>query len=185
MIPESFMKEKRNFDNFISDKAKTLPRYVSPEKLWCKIESDLKALQKKKDIKRDFKWLNNLIRFDIKPVWRYAALAVSVTIILFFVLPRLLYEPDPLAEIEKAEKKYISAIERLAFKVEKQEPDIDMTMWVFYQERLDLLDESIKSCKNVIEKNNGSINARKYLLLAYHEKVSTLKKLLNKEKGQT
>ena len=104
MIPESFMKEKRNFDNFISDKAKTLPRYVSPEKLWCKIESDLKALQKKKDIKRDFKWLNNLIRFDIKPVWRYAALAVSVTIILFFVLPRLLYEPDPLAEIEKAEK---------------------------------------------------------------------------------
>ncbi len=179
------MKEKNEFDDFISRESKRLPRYAPPEKLWYKIESDLKTFQKKNSTKNSFNWLTHLIRIEVKPVWRYATLAVSVAVILFFVLSKVVYEPDPLAEIENAEKKYISAIEKLASKVEKQEPDIDVTLWVFYQERLDLLDESIQACKSVIEKNNGSINARKYLLLAYQEKVSTLKKLLKKEKGQT
>ena len=177
------MKEKIGFDDFIAREVERLPRHFPPAKLWCKIESEMKTLQKKKNVERDFDWLYNLIRIEIKPVWRFATLAVSVAIVLFFVLSRLVFEPDPLAEIKKAEKKYISAIEKLAVKVEKQETDIDITMWVFYQERLNLLDESIQSCKSVIEKNNSSINARKYLLLAYQEKVDTLKKLLNKEKG--
>ena len=80
------MKDKNEFENFISKEVKRLPRHFPPEKLWCKIESEMKTLQKKKNVKRDFYWLYNLIRIEIKPVWRFATLAVSVAIVLFFVL---------------------------------------------------------------------------------------------------
>ena len=53
-----------------------------------------------------------------------------------------------------------------------------MYLWILYQERLALLDESIEACKQTLEYNTENINAKKYLLLAYQEKVETLKKLL-------
>ena len=53
-----------------------------------------------------------------------------------------------------------------------------MNLWILYQERLALLDESIEACKQTLQYDAENINARKYLLLAYQEKVETLKKLL-------
>jgi len=177
-------KKNQNFDDFISSEAKNLHRHQPPEKLWAAIETRLIA----KKAKLSF-WENVILWFQSKNVFNRTSslklgtigLATAFAILLIFYT---VHEQDPMKKIHNAEKKYIEAIENLEKLADNNAENLDLTLWALYQERLNLLDESIASCKQTIEKNNGNVNAQKYLFLAYQEKVSTLKKIANFKKGR-
>jgi len=166
-------------DKLISETAKKLSRPDPPDQLWDMIETRLEA------IKAHRPFWQRIIDFVAElplPRWqftlRYAAVTTGIALIFLMFWLKFIHESDPIKTVERAEVKYIQAIEQLEKKVEKQQPDLDMNLWILYQERLALLDESIEACKQILQYNAENINARKYLLLAYQEKVETLKKLL-------
>ncbi len=171
-------------EKLISEKAKNLQRQQPPENLWEMIETKLKAEKSRLSIYERMILLFRKITFPKwQPMWKYTAIATSTAFLFLFFWLKIVYEPDPIRAVEKAENRYLKAIEKLEQAVEQKETDLDMNLWILYQERLALLDESIEACKRTIEQNAENINARKYLFLAYQEKVETLKKILNQSKG--
>lgn len=183
-------KNKKNnwnfdFDKFLSEEAKKLPRQQPTDELWFAIETKLMELKSKISIReRVINWYRKISIPKWQPAWKYAAVAASVAIIILIFWSKFIYEPDPLEVVAKAEQKYIKAIEKLEMVVEKSELDMDISLFALYQERLALLDESIATCKQTIQQNNENVNARKYLFLAYQEKVNTLKKIFDQQKGR-
>ncbi len=171
--------KNNQIDKLISETAKKLPRHDPPDHLWDMIETRLETIKTHRPFCQ--KIINFFKGFSL-PKWqfvlRYSVIATGVTLIFLMFWLKFILEPDPIKTLERAEVKYIQAIEQLEKKVEKQHSDLDMNLWILYQERLSLLDESIEVCKQTLEYNAENINARKYLLLAYQEKVETLKKLL-------
>ena len=173
------MNENR-IDKLISESAKKLPKHDPPEQLWEMIENRLEKIK----IHRSF-WQKRLdfLKGLPFPKWqlnlRYVIVATGTCLILIMFWFKFIHSPDPIKAVERAEIKYVQAIEQLEKKVTKRQPDLDMNLWILYQERLALLDESIEACKQTLEYDVENVNARKYLLLAYQEKVETLKKLLN------
>ena len=172
------MNEDQN-DKLISETAKKLPRHDPPDQLWDMIETKLEAI---KAYRPFWQRIIDFVAGLSLPKWqltlRYAAVTTGIALIFLMFWLKFIHESDPIKAIERAEVKYIQAIEELEKKVEKQQPDLNMNLWILYQERLSLLDESIEACKHTIQYNAENVNARKYLLLAYQEKVETLKKLL-------
>jgi tetratricopeptide (TPR) repeat protein len=170
-----------NFDEFISKEAKKLTRHPVPDDLWFSIQAKLEQVKSRIPLGRRIRdFMQSQWR---EPALKYATVAVSVVLIIVMIWRNFIYESDPLAEVAKMEKRYVEAIERLEEKITQQEPVMDIGLWALYQERLMLLDESIADCKKTIEQNNENINAHKYLRLAYQEKVNTLKKLIERQKG--
>jgi len=171
--------KNNQIDKLISETAKKLSRHDPPDQLWDMIETRLEAINTHRPFwQRIIDFVAGLSFPKWQPVLRYSVIATATALIFLIFWLKLVFEPDPIKVVDRAEVKYIQAIELLEQKVEKQQPDLDMNLWILYQERLALLDESIEACKHTIQYNAENVNARKYLLLAYQEKVETLKKLL-------
>ena len=172
------MNENR-IDKLISETAKKLPRHEPPAQLWDTIETRLEAIREHRPFwQRVIDFFAGFSFPKWQPILKYVTIATGTALILITFWLKFFHESDPIKKVARAEVKYIQAIEQLETKVEKQQPDLDMNLWILYQERLALLDESIEACKQTLQYDAENINARKYLLLAYQEKVETLKKLL-------
>ncbi len=172
------MNENR-IEKLISEAAKKLPKHDPPDQLWGMIETRLEAVKAHRSFWKEV--IDIFAGFSLpkwQPVLKYSVIATAVAVIFLTFWLKFFHEYDPLKVVARAEVKYIQAIEQLERRVEKQQPVQDMNLWILYQERLALLDESIEACKQTLEYDAENINARKYLLLAYQEKVETLKKLL-------
>jgi len=175
---------QNQFEKLIADAAKKLPQYEPPGELWNLIETRLTALAGRRSLwQRAVALIKGLSLSRWEPALKYSVIAVTAVFMAFMIWRNFIYEPDPLKAVEKAEIKYIHAIEKLEQQVKKQGSDLDLNLLILYQERLALLDESIAACKRTLQENAENVNARKYLLLAYQEKVVTLKNLLRHKKG--
>lgn len=176
----------QNFEEFISGKAKNLPRHQPPEKMWDAIESRLTEEPSTISWLHKIKtWFRGLTVLSRPPSLKIASIGLAFAFAILFLIFYTTREQDPLRKIQQAEKKYIEAIGDLEKLADRNAENIDLTLWALYQERLNLLDESIAHCKQTLEQNNGNINAQKYLFLAYQEKVATLKKMARFKKGQS
>ncbi|MCE5251123.1 hypothetical protein LLG96_12975, partial [bacterium] len=74
-------------------------------------------------------------------------------------------------------QEYLAAIDKLSGLVEQNKANIDPELYDLYREKLAVLDEYIGQCREAVAKNEYNINARKYLALAYQEKVETLREM--------
>ncbi|MFC1731177.1 hypothetical protein ACFL6I_12655, partial [candidate division KSB1 bacterium] len=88
---------------------------------------------------------------------------------------------EAIAEIELKEQELLQSIESLTQLANAKMEWIDQDLYMLYKARLDIIDELILSCLEAIRENEYNINARKYLFLAYEDKISTLKKIVEIE----
>ena len=172
-----------NFDDYLSKEIKKMGKVHPSDDLWPKI--DLKL--------REAKQHQSLLKKVLKIIWfitnllqhkKLTSIGFGLIVIILTFWRIFLFEPDPFKLIKKAETKHLKAINQLEKISNKNKEKIDITLWVLYQERLLLLDESISKCKKTLKQNNQNVNAQKFLFLAYKEKTETLIKIINIQKGE-
>ena len=121
-----------------------------------------------------------------KPVFATFALllfTVSITYVYFWQTPvdkisLLAQSEEPLTEIEQ---QYTADIAMFTALVEENKDSIDPDEYYSYQEKITSLSDYVEQCKEALSINRLNLNARKYLLIAYDEIVSTLKEMSDKK----
>jgi len=196
---ESHLEECKNCKNemkieiLLNKKVKTLHEFKAPDELWEKINNVVQADIKHKTAKTPLKEkirniIRNLLPSKQTTLLKPAVIGISFILLLavglnyYFLRPlsseeKIRLQAEAAAELEETENEYLAAIEKFSRLVESSEEYIDPELYQLYQEKLALLDEFILQCKDAINQNEYNINARKYLALAYKEKVETLQKM--------
>lgn len=188
----------QELDRNISQWAKRLKRHQPPTRLWQKIESRLQtemhplsAPVKKATIgQRSTAVLSRYLR-TVDARWNWARIATAVcTILLIAALStvflhhrskhRLPNDTNELlaaidTDLGKAERQYRAAIERLTQLALQSKTNIDPPLLALYEEKITLLDESIRQCQKALKINYHNPWAQAALLQAYRQKVETLK----------
>jgi len=120
----------------------------------------------------------------LRPVLAGIALALLIAAPVayqFIITPssqeKIQLQMQAIAEVEETEKQYLAAIENLSGIVNEKKESIDPDLYRGYEEKLAVLDEYIRQCREAIELNEYNISARQHLFMAYKEKVATLKKM--------
>ena len=89
-----------------------------------------------------------------------------------------------LTEIEKAQRHYLNAIESLAVLAKQNEKNIEPELAAMYNEKLQLLDESIDDCRRLLEENELNKKAIDFMFASYQKKVDTLREMINYKKNK-
>lgn len=168
-----------------------LPEHQAPGHLWDRIERDLPKEQPETNrLKLFIEALTDGIRGMLSPLrhLRLKHVLAGVIIMIISVLTTHYYYTRPpssvsvsgidkvaFRELEEIEREYLAAVEKLTEQVELNKDSIDPDLYDLYSEKLAVLDEYIQQCKDAIETNELNPNARKYLALAYVEKMETLR----------
>jgi hypothetical protein len=92
-----------------------------------------------------------------------------------------LLSDEALAEVERAERQYIAAIESLAAKVIQSGDAASSPVLANLRERLLVIDAAIADCRAQIERNRFNAHLRRQLLSVYQEKRRTLEQILQQE----
>ena len=186
-------RKEAEFDSAIRRVAQSLPVYTAPETLWNRIVHELpeerlarsrmrKAADYIGSTVRDL--ISRLGSVPLKPVF-----AVAVIVLVSILATRYYYtrsflpgvvridENNAADELSKKEQEYLAAIDKLSGLVEQNKANIDPELYDLYREKLAVLDEYIGQCREAVAENEYNINARKYLALAYQEKVETLREM--------
>lgn len=187
-----------NWDDEISKQAKQLKRFHPSDELWDKIESRLVLEINKSSAtqKIRIKWYQSVSRFirhfftdSIFGNRVRVGLAVATSFLLVVLSTLFIYQrpinisserkTEILAQldqdIERTERQYQKIIKQLSKLAEQNEPNVDPHLLALYQEKLSLLDESIRECKKALEENHQNPEVQFALLESYHQKVETLK----------
>ena len=182
-------------ETLLHKKVSALPGYKAPEGLWEKVIESLTTSQipdtqresifsKIGDFVDDI--LSPLKVIFLKPAFVGVASVLLVAVLgYYFLYPvsaeekisRLAQSEKPLLETEN---QYIAEIAKYAELVETKKDNLSKDMYMSYQEKVAFLNDYVSECKDALSINKFNYNARKYLLLAYEEMVSTLKELNNK-----
>ena len=184
-------KNEIKIEVLLNKKVKTLHEFKAPEELWEKISGAVQENHKKDIIKMSLieKIINiaknlfpgkNIVSFKPAVIGMTSILLIAIGIGYYYNRPlsteeKIRLQIEAAAELEKTEKQYLASIEKFSELVESNKENIDSELYQLYQERLAILDDYIAQCKEAISQNEYNINARKYLFLAYNEKVETLK----------
>ncbi|MFC1508256.1 anti-sigma factor family protein [Candidatus Omnitrophota bacterium] len=170
-----------------------LPVHKAPDHLWDRIERELP--QEKPEINRLKVFVEALTdginaifsplhHLQLKPV--LAGVIIMITSVLathyYYTRPTSTVsvtgiEKVALRELEDIEREYLAAVENLTEQVELNKDSIDPELYDVYREKLAVLDEYIQQCKDAVDSNELNPNARKYLALAYVEKMETLREM--------
>ena len=169
-----------------------LPVHTAPGYLWDRIAGELPE-ESPKPVRGGFasglsgrirSFLNPGVSIRLKPV--LIGFAIMVTSVLatryYYTNNRLTgnednFQVDSLRNLDEIEHEYLEAIETLSMKVESSKESIDPELYDLYSEKLAILDEYIQQCREALDANEYNPNARKYLALAYREKMDTLKEM--------
>lgn len=189
------------WDRGISRLAKQLKRYQPSDELWPRIEVQLPAevdrsLQPARAKKNWFCWLSRLMRYfrTADGCWNGWRIGFTMATMLFFASVATLFiyqrwinivpgKTDILlaqieGDIEKVEQRYQEAIERLTQLAKQNEPNVEPYLLALYQEKITLLDESIRECQRALAENHRHPVAQLALLQSYRQKVETLKLII-------
>lgn len=86
-----------------------------------------------------------------------------------------------LSDVERAEARYVAAIEVLARKVSARSQTTASPVLAHLRERLLVIDIAIEDCRGEIERNRYNTHLRRQLLSMYQEKRRTLEQILQQE----
>jgi len=180
-------KNEMEIEVLLNKKVKNLYEFEAPDNLWEKIEISVLEKDKvslleriKKSIIKQFPAIKLI---PLKPAFAGAVILLLFAVGFRYYLKSTSHEEKvrlqtlAIDEIEKKENEYIAAIEKFSKLLENSEKNIDPELSWLYQEKLAALDEFISQCKEALEENEYNIDARKYLAMAYKEKVETLQKM--------
>ena len=171
----------------------SFPEYRAPETLWDRISEKLPETKAVTVIRRPFTetiaaYVHDLVSrlqaVPLKPV--FGALVIMLVSILatqyYYTRPltsvgKIAQQNKIAGELEEKEHEYLAAIDKLSKLTEDKKESMDPELYDVYQEKLALLDEYIRQCKDAINENEYNINARTYFAMALKEKADTLQEM--------
>ena len=173
----------------LSAAAGELRGYEESPALWARIESSLREQQATPALR-----MNSWMSFDfwrhIPHVWQSAlvgALVVALAISGGYLYTHRLVSPvnqgntllktAALAEVERTEREYMSAIDKLAAEAGPQ-MNGSTPLMANYREKLLVLDSAIADLRTQAEENPSNAHLRYQLLAMYQEKQQTLQDVL-------
>jgi hypothetical protein len=127
--------------------------------------------------------------------WRFAAAAALVLVVVGAVVIRQApwrTVADParrdsaeytLSKIREAQVYYEKAIQSLSEAVMSQDSRLPPEIAEIFKSNLAAMDETIQTCRQIIEGDPRNLMARAYLLTAYREKVDTLEEMMGLERS--
>jgi hypothetical protein len=173
----------------LSAAAHELRDYREDQHLWMKVDHSLREQQRQRRVQRGF-WEKLRNWGDLSLGWR-TALAGALVLILalsgVYVVRRQtnggtgqdrLLKNSALAEVERTERDYMKAIDKLA---EEAKPELDSPttpLMASYKEKLVVLDSAIDELRVEAGRNPSNAHLRYELLAMYQEKQQTLQDVL-------
>jgi hypothetical protein len=194
-------KSTNDWDNQLSSLARQLNRYQPSDELWDKIETSLIAETNKSTTEARDKshWFERISKFrryfrTVDARWSglriglaVATVTVLIVVSIFFNYHHLLNIPaankdQVLAkldqDIEQTEKHYQKLITKLTKLANQNEQNVEPHLLALYQEKLTLLDESIRECQKALQENYHNPAVQFALFESYREKAATLKLII-------
>lgn len=178
----------------IANSAKEIEELAPSDKTWLKIMARLRPEEKKMLVFQPRKRERFSLLF-YPPKLKYA---LSAAVLLVFIVCAGIFglnywrgkdvlsgedlQKYTLAKLDEAEHYYQLAIKALWEAVSAQEENVDPQVVEVFKKNLELIDSSIVACRQIVLSEPGNINARKYLLAAYREKVDVLEKMMEIKK---
>jgi hypothetical protein len=171
--------------------AEELRDYQGSPALWPRIESAL-AQQAKESASHKL-WLERLSFWrNVPMVWQTALAGAFVLLMAFTAgyvvlhrhsgLPVDAHNPllrdSKVAEVERAERDYMQAIDKLAAEAKPQLDAPDSPLMANYREKLMMLDGAIDELRMHAGQNPSNAHLRYQLLSMYQEKQATLQEVL-------
>ncbi|HTB91400.1 MAG TPA: hypothetical protein VK728_01130 [Candidatus Sulfotelmatobacter sp.] len=173
----------------LSAAAGELRDYEESPALWARIENSLRQ-QQAAPAPRMSSWLSFDFWRHIPHIWQTAlvgALIVALAISSGYLythrpvssgnLGNTLLKTAALAEVERTERDYMSAIDKLAAEAGPQ-MNTDTPLMANYREKLLVLDSAISDLRTQAEENPSNAHLRYQLLAMYQEKQQTLQDVL-------
>jgi len=174
----------------IVEGAKKLEELSPSDQTWLKIKAGLKPEEQRvlafKPQKRA--WFGLIFS---PPKLKYALSSVVIlALIVGAVILGLRYWigtnfPDrgdlqkyTLAKLDEAERHYQKAIKALGEAISAQEGKMDPQVAEVFKSNLEVIDSSIKACRQMVLQDPENIDARNYLLAAYREKMNFLNEMI-------
>jgi len=171
----------------LSVAAEELRDYREDAALWARIEDSLR--QNKQEAARGF-WDKLAIWRGIPVGWQTAlagalALALAVSGAYMFLRPvepsgpaDKLLKNSALAEVERTERDYMKAIDKLAVDAKPELDSATSPLMASYREKLMVLDSAIDELREEAGRNPSNAHLRYELLAMYQEKQQTLREVL-------
>ena len=173
----------------LSKAAEEMRDYQESPALWARIESSLREQQAAPALRKSF-WNSLDFWRYISPVWQSALVGAMVLVLAissgYLYTVRTVSPADPgnrllktnaLAEVERSERAYMSAIDKLAADAGPQ-LNTDTPMMASYREKLLVLDSAIADLRAQAGENPSNAHLRYQLLAMYQEKQQTLQDVL-------
>lgn len=178
----------------LSTAAQELRDYTDNPLLWPRIERAL-AGQAAVQARRAQRW-NWLRSWRTAPMGWKTALAGALVLVLtvsagWFILrgrtqppaaDQSLLKSNALAEVERAEKAYVEAIDKLAAEAKPQIENPTTPLQASYKEKLLVLDSAIDDLRAQAGLNPSNAHLRNQLLAMYQEKKQTLEDILEEKR---
>lgn len=79
--------------------------------------------------------------------------------------------------LKKAEQHYQSAIEALDRAIEIRDVELSPELAAVFRKNLEIIDDSIRTCKTAVERSPENTEARKFLLICYRKKIELLNEI--------
>jgi anti-sigma factor RsiW len=171
----------------LSEAAAEMRDYREDPALWAKIESSLKEEQSKA-AQRGF-WGKIRLWREIPLGWQTALAGALVFVLalsgVYIASHRNTGDPDTrllknstLAEVERTERDYMKAIDKLAIEAKPQLDSPASPLLASYKEKLVVLDSAIDDLRAQAGRNPSNAHLRYQLLAMYQEKQQTLQEVL-------
>jgi len=177
----------RDFASIVQG-AKGLASYEPSAAVWPKIAAEVREARPgaTAGTRERRSWLGTFW----KPVgWVYAAAAALILVVAAGVVIR--QKPwstagaakdrsvgFTLAKLEEAQGYYEKAIQALSEAVKFQENNMDPRLADVFSRNLAAMDDTIQSCRQIIQEDPDNLTVRAYLLTAYREKVNFLEDVM-------
>ena len=168
--------------------AKNLASFEPSAEVWSKIATEVRRSRPAAplEVRERRSWLGTFW----KPAgWAVAAAGVLIlSVVGGLVLRQKPWSSPPaakkgsveftLAKLQEAQGYYEKAIQALSEAARLQEGRMDPRLAEVFSRDLAAMDETIQSCRQIIQEDPDNLTARAYLLTAYREKVSFLEEIM-------
>ncbi|MFI5097963.1 MAG: hypothetical protein ACHQT6_08340 [Candidatus Acidiferrales bacterium] len=174
----------------LSVAAEELRDYQESPALWPRIETALAQQSEISVIRKS--WLKRLSFWRSVPMVWQTAMAGAMVLLLAITAGYLYLQPGPgkgdpnspllkdrtLAEVERSERDYMKAIDKLAAQAKPQLDTPASPLMASYNEKLIMLDSAIDDLRMQAGQNPSNAHLRYQLLAMYQEKKVTLQDVL-------
>lgn len=174
-------------DQIILTAAQKLKTPVEAPHLWDRIALDIET-GGAGDVKKNLSPSHKMFA----PVWVKiaASLVIPIMLVGFYLIfmtgkPSGLLTQKALTRVEKMEREFQAAILELEKRVKPKFDTLDFELAVNYREKLEIIDEQIKLCRNELERNPTNTHLRRYLLAAMQDKKQTLMEIAGSDDYRT